>query len=162
MAPASSKCTWTRGFRQGFRVLEGQRAARRTPSFTPVPVQAQAPQPQPHRYITAPVIHSYAAHEFMRKETSGQLPGHRFIPRQGLAFRKCIIREFRSQNSFLNQISVRLSAALLLVMLHQRAAWSDINRDPVFLLCTPCAHPPTGTLASSPAFSSRCLVQIDL
>lgn len=111
---------------------------------------------------TAPGIHSHAAREFMRKETSRQLPGLRFIPRQGLAFRKRIIREFCNQNSFLNQILVRLPAALLLIMLHQCDAWSDINQDAMVLPCAPCAHPHTETLASTTAFSSICLVQIDL
>lgn len=104
---------------------EGQGVARKPPSFSPAPVQAQAPPPQPHGHILPPhcphecraVTHSSAAHEFTRKETFICLPGHRFefIPRQGLAFRKCVIKEFVS--SFLNQILVHLPAALLLVTL---------------------------------------------
>ena len=115
-------------------MLEGQGVARKPPAFSPAPVQAQAPLPQPHGHILPPrcpcghraATHSNAARIFTRKETFICLPGHRFefIPRQGLAFRTRIIKEFAS--SFLNQILVRLPAALLLVMLQPFHPYTDM------------------------------------
>lgn len=83
--------------------------------------------PRRHRAAT----HSNAAREFMRKETFICLSSHRFefIPRQGLAFRKCIIKEFVS--SFLNQILVHLPAALLLVMLQPFCSYTNMLRGKI-------------------------------
>lgn len=92
-----------------------------SPSCSPAPVQVQAPLsqlppilpphcPREHRAAT----HSNAARKFTRKETF--LSGHRFeiISRQGLAFGKCVIKEF--VGSFLNEALVQLTAALLIML----------------------------------------------
>jgi len=99
-------------------MVEGQGVARKPPVLLPssgAGARPSVPAPRAHPASSLPT--QAQGSEFTGEETFVCLSGHRFefIPRQGLAFRKQVIKEFVS--SFLNQILLHLLAALLRVML---------------------------------------------